>query len=173
MQIAKPEDRENAPVLFCEFADTAPVLHVGDLTILVVSSTDCTKSRPCTAHAAETIKTSQQSHGWCRFMLSRSSKCQFQFERNGIRVSKDPCWSHGCSLMGSMCSKEPVAKWAHGCHMPSFPNSAEMRRPRTNDGSSPFTWGPQALKRATGIPGRHPEAVPTSADSLELLLARV
>ena len=33
----------------------------------------------------------------------------------------------------------------------------------------------QLLSRSVvvGIPGRHPEAVPTSADSLELLLARV
>ena len=63
--------------------------------------------------------------------------------------------------MGSMCSKEPVAKWAHGCHMPSFPNSAEMRRPRTSDVRSPCTWAPRALKRDAGIPGRYQETVPT------------
>ena len=54
-----------------------------------------------------------------------------------------------------------MAKWANGCHMPSFPKNAEMRRPRTSDGRSPCTWGPQALKRDAGIPGRHPETVPT------------
>ena len=65
------------------FSNTAPVLRFRDSRMPVAANTACTQSQTCLAHAAVAIKTSQQSHGWCRFMLSRPSKCQFQFERNG------------------------------------------------------------------------------------------